>query len=382
MDKSLHRNIDIAIIGAGPAGLALAGRLRKLGKDFIVLEKDEVVSSMWHKHYDRLHLHTVKQLSHLPHLPFPDNYPTYVPRKQLVAYYADYAKHFDIKPQFNTEVIKIHPENNHWLIYTKEGATLKANQVVIATGANRIPHVPKWKGQDTFSGAVLHSRDYKNALPFTGKKVLVIGMGNTGAEIALDLAENGVENYLSVRSPVNIVPRDVLGKPAQLTAKLLEKLPFNIGKVISKISTRLIIGNLTKYGLEHSKMHPVDQLKQTGQTPVIDLGTVEQIKKGNIKIVPDINFFSEDGVVLKSGEQLPVDAVILATGYKTGIESLLENTDGLFDKYGLPKDCVGTGTHQGLYFIGFDNYQLGGLLGTIYQDSEKVANALVGELDK
>jgi cation diffusion facilitator CzcD-associated flavoprotein CzcO len=201
-------------------------------------------------------------------------------------------------------------------------------------------------------------------------------MGNTGAEVALDLAESQVQNYLSVRSPVNIVPRDVLGRPAQLTAKMLDKLPFRIGKMISRFSTRLIIGDLTKYGLQQSTKDPVDQLKQTGQTPVIDLGTVAKIKDGSIKIVPDIDHFVINGVVLKNGDFLEIDAVILATGYQSGIGQLLEDTHDLLDQYGLPKNCIGSGQFEGLYFLGFDNYKLGGILGTIYADSEKIAEVI------
>ena len=375
MEQTLSPKTRIIIIGAGPAGLAIAGRLRNKGFDFTIIEKSHEVAAMWHRHYDRLHLHTVKQLSHLPHLEFPKEYPTYVSRQQLVDYYADYARQFDIKPVFGVEVQKIRKKNNHWLIETNQKSH-EAERVVIATGSNRIPISPRWEGMESFSGNIIHSRDYKNPKPYPGKKVLIIGMGNTGAEIALDLAESHVQHYVSVRSPVNIVPRDVFGRPAQLTAKMLDKLPFRTGKIISRFSTRLIIGDLTKYGLRHSTMDPVDQLRQTGQTPVIDLGTVAKIKDRSTKIVPDIDHFVINGVVLKNGDLLEVDEVILATGYRSGIDQLLENSEGLLDKYGLPKDCIGSGSFKGLYFLGFDNYKLGGILGSIYTDSEKVAEAI------
>ncbi len=367
----------IIIVGAGPAGLAVAGRLRQHQQDFTMLERDGVVASMWHQHYDRLHLHTVKELSHLPHLPFPAHYPRYVSRQQLADYCQSYAQHFNIQPIFGTEVIRIRKDDKHWEILTSDQKIFKATQVVIATGCNRIPVMPHWSGQEDYSGEIIHSRFYKNPVPYTGLKVLVIGMGNTGAEIALDLADHGVETYLSVRSHVNIVPRDVLGRPAQLTGKMLEKLPFGAGRLISRISTRLILGDLRKFGLQPSPMDPVDQLKLTGQTPVIDLGTVAMIKAGKIKIVPDVNAFTTNGVILKNGDLLEVDAVILATGYQSGLTGLLENADKLLDQYGLPRDCMGRGDFQGLYFVGFDNYKLGGILGTIYTDSEKVVYEIV-----
>lgn len=364
------------IIGAGPAGLAMAGRLRKAGIDFRIIERDQQVAAMWHKHYDRLHLHTVKQLSHLPGQPFPEDYPIYIPKDKLVKYYQEYARNFDIRPVFGIEAQKLKRENGHWKIVTNSNAYL-AEKVIIATGSNRVPVHPVWPGQEDFSGTIIHSRDYKNPLPFTGKKVLVVGMGNTGAEIALDLAENEIDTYISVRSPVNIVPRDVFGRPAQLTAKMLEKLPLGLGKIISRISTRLIIGDLSKYGIKRPSIDPVDQLRTTGQTPLIDLGTVKNIKAGKIKVVPDINHFLTDGVILGDGEFLEIDQVILATGYRCGMDQLIEDAGELVDSHGLPKSCVGKDRFAGLYFLGFDNYKLGGILGTIYHDSKTILESIV-----
>ncbi|MCB0685644.1 MAG: NAD(P)/FAD-dependent oxidoreductase [Saprospiraceae bacterium] len=363
------------ILGAGPAGLAIAGRLRNRGKEFTILERDQNIASMWRRHYDRLHLHTVKQLSHLPYLPFPPEYPLYVSRQQLVDYYDMYARKFDIHPIFGVEAHNILRRGNLWHVVTNSN-TYVADEVVFATGSNRIPVSPTWPGQEDFSGEILHSRLYKNPKPFENKKVFVVGMGNTGAEIALDLAESQIENYLSVRSPVNIVPRDVLGRPAQLTAKMLDKLPFGLGKLISKLSRRIIIGDLSKYGIQQPQIDPVDQLRQTGQTPVIDLGTVRKIKEGKIKIVPDLEQFTTNGVILKNGELLEIDAIILATGYRSGIDHLIKNTGTLTDQYGLPKFCIGQDEFAGLYFLGFDNYKLGGILGSIYEDSEKIAEAI------
>lgn len=371
MNQREEIHCKVLVIGAGPAGLAAAGRLRKRGINFTMIERDQNIASMWHKHYDRLHLHTVKELSHLPYLPFPSEYPTYVSREQLVNYYINYAKQFDIHPIYGVEAQKISREDGKWQVVTNSNTYL-ADQVIIATGSNRIPICPIWPGQEDFSGKILHSREYKNPHPYQGKKVLIIGMGNTGAEIALDLAEHGVENFVSVRSPVNIVPRDVLGRPAQLTARMLDKLPWGIGKIISRISTRIIIGNLTKYGIPRPKIDPVDQLRQTGQTPVIDLGTVQKIKEEKIKIVTDIDHFTTNGVILKNGELLDIDVVILATGYRSGIDQLIENSAEIINKHGLPQKCVGSDIHEGLYFLGFDNYKLGGILGSIYNDSAQI----------
>lgn len=364
------------IIGAGPAGLATAGRLRKLNIPFEVLEKTDKIACAWHNHYDRLCLHTVKQFSALPHLPLPADYPLYVPRQGMVDYFEHYGKHFDINPLFNEEVTEVKAEGENWRVKTQSGKSFLAQHVIIASGVNRVPNFPKWKGQDAFIGEIIHSRFYKNAKPFEGKKVLVVGMGNTGAELAFDLTEYDIETYLSVRSPVAVVPRDVNGRPVQVTAKQLAKLPFGLGDWLGTQIRKIVIGDLSKFGVPMAKEHPTKMLRDTGKTPVIDIGTVAAIKAGKIKVYPDIDHFVESGVVFKDGSQIEIDSVILGTGYRAQVQDFIENVDGLLDNYNVPKNPIGNGPQEGLFFVGFDNYKLGGILGTIFTDSETVVRVI------
>ena len=372
-------HIQTAIIGAGPAGLAVAGRLRKLNLPFEIFEKENSVGNSWRNHYDRLHLHTVKKLSGLPHLPLPENYPQYASRQQVVDYLEQYADHFNIQPHFKKGVQHLQKNGDHWEIQFENGSTVKTNHVVIATGVNRIPNVPVWPGQQGYTGKILHSRDYRNPGDIEGERVLVIGMGNTGAEIALDLAEHNKKTFLSVRSPVSIVPRDINGHPTQLTAKALEKIPFGIGESIGNLIRKIVVGDLKKYGIEEPKLPPAKQLKETGKTPVLDIGTLKYIKSGKIKVVKDIDHFYTKGVVTKDEHKVPVQSVVLATGYRAGIEDMLGNTDRLLDPYGVPKSPIGSGIFNGLYFVGFDNYKLGGILGTIWIDSKLVVEQIEKE---
>ena len=185
-----------------------------------MIEKSTQVGASWRNHYQRLHLHTVKALSALPGLPFPDEAPRYVPRQGVVDYLAAYAAHAGIEPCFGEEATAI--------VRDAAGAgerrrvravTFRSRRRRRHTGANNHPvrAEDRRRGALRPAGASLHSRDYRDAAPFAGERVLVVGMGNTGAEIALDLAEHGVAVALSVRSPVNIVQRDVLGRPTQQT---------------------------------------------------------------------------------------------------------------------------------------------------------------------
>ncbi|MEZ4416916.1 MAG: NAD(P)/FAD-dependent oxidoreductase [Gemmatimonadota bacterium] len=367
------------IVGAGPAGLAVAGRLRQRGLPFEILEASDRVGNAWHEHYDRLHLHTVKELSSLPGLPFPADYPRYVPRHLLADYLTRYAEHFRLEPRFGEDVRSIRRSGALWHVETHRGSRFEAGQVVVATGVNRVPIRPILPGEEDFQGVVEHTKGYRRADPYAGQHVLVVGMGNTGAEVALDLCESGVAVALSVRGAVNIVPRDVLGRPTQRTALLLARLPNWLGDRLGTLLRRLTVGDLSGYGIETPRIAPLQQLRLYGKTPVVDLGTVDRIKRGDIRVFPEIQGFTSDGVVFADGRSERFDVVLLATGYRPDLEHLVEGGDRLMDRNGLPATVVGQGPWAGLYFVGFDNYRPGGVLGAIVRDSERVVEGIAAQ---
>ena len=363
---------SILIVGAGPAGLAIAGRLTHANIPFHIVEKAPMIGSSWHAHYDRLHLHTIKKHSHLPYLPFPENYPTYVSKQQLIDYYESYAIHFGIQPTFNYGVKNITKLGKQWMVRFENGDYQAYDTVILATGVNRVPHYPIWPKQKEFKGTLIHSKHYKNPTPFNGQKVLVIGMGNTGAEIALDLSEHHIDTTLSVRSTINIVPRDLFGRPTQETALLLRKLPNWLADGIGLFMRKLVIGDLRPYGLYLSKLPPNKQLRLTGKTPVIDLGTLAAIKRGKIKVKPNVQSFSKDGVVFEGHREVPFDVIILATGYHAKIEEFLPHLQPPFRPDGTPDWVIGKGKNAGLFLIGFNNYQPSGILGAVVDESKTI----------
>lgn len=365
--------VENLIIGAGPAGLAMAGQLSKAGIPYTIIEASENAGNAWRNHYDRLHLHTVKELSSLPHLPFPDHYPTYVSKDDLVEYFESYVDHFDIHPIYNRTVSSIIKKDKLFEVLT-QSETISADRVIIATGVNRVPHIPNWPGIDDFKGLKVHSRNYKNAEPFRDKRTLVVGFGNTGAELCLDLSEHNIETIVSVRSPISVVPRDLNGRPVQVTSKQLAKLPFGLGDWLGSQIRKVYFGNLEKHGLKVSEMHPAQQLRETGKTPIVDIGTMAAVKAGKIKAKGDIERFTNNSVLFKDGEEIKIDALILATGYRANIEEFYPAIKSYLDKYKLPISPIGEKELSGSYYLGFDNYKLGGILGTIRSDSESILN--------
>jgi cation diffusion facilitator CzcD-associated flavoprotein CzcO len=319
----------------------------------------------------------VKHLSTLPFVDFPEHFPQYVSRQLLVDYYEAYAKQFNINPHFNCKVVAVQKIDNHWQVRCENGEVFEAENVVVATGLNRIPKTPHWKGQEDFKGEIIHASKYKNAIPFLGKKVLVVGMGNTGAEIALDLAESQVQVYICVRSEVVVVPRDFLGRSVQVTAMKLSKLPFHLGDLIGSLPAKLMFGNLEKYNIPLSKIKPAVLRRVHGKTPTFDLGTIAQIKAGNISVQRDIEALTSSGVLFKNGDAIHYDAIILATGYYAQINDFLTNKNNLLDPNGEPIIKSGQDEQKGLFFIGFEKFSLGGVLGTLPGESLRVLQAIM-----
>jgi cation diffusion facilitator CzcD-associated flavoprotein CzcO len=195
----MTQETNTLIVGASVAGLASAACLSKAGIDYIIIEKNAAVVTPWRNHYERLHLHTNKNLSHLPYKKFQSDVPLYPSRLQVVEYMDDYQEEFDINPFFNTEARSIYKEGDHWITETSDG-NFRSKFVIMATGAYGLPRSINFKGMESFPGKIIHSSQFKNALGFKDQKVLVVGFGNSACEIAINLYEQGASPALAVRS--------------------------------------------------------------------------------------------------------------------------------------------------------------------------------------
>lgn len=357
----------VAIIGAGPAGLAVAACLRQAGVDFVLLEKEAQAAPAWRRHYERVHLHTTKRYSSLPFVPFPKDYPRYVPRDLFADYLDAYAQRFDLRPRFGQTVRMITRQGRGWHVEATSGA-LHASHVVIASGYNAEPLMPGFAGAEAFRGQRLHSADYRNATPFAGQSVLIVGMGNTGAEIALDLVEGGAWPTISVRGGVHIVPRELLGVPIQMVGMAARLMPQRINDALFPVILDLALGRLEKYGLKRPSQGMLQQIAVAARIPVIDVGTVGKIREGAIKVAPDIAEITEQGAHFADGKHGEFDAIIFATGFRPGYARLLQP--------GIQPGRSGVNARAselGLYLIGFHN-PVTGLLREISIEAGQIAD--------
>jgi cation diffusion facilitator CzcD-associated flavoprotein CzcO len=364
---------DVAIIGAGPAGLAVGACLRQAGVSFIILERDQKVASSWHRHYERLHLHTVKQLSCLPYVPFPAAYPRYVPRNLMIEYLDRYAAKFDLNPRFGDAARSVCRDGNHWRIQGMS-SSISASYVVVASGFNAEPVIPSIPGMEKFRGKLIHSVAYPNAKPFAGQSVLVIGMGNTGAEVALDLSEGSARTRISIRNGVHIVPRDLFGIPIQLVAMLATRvLPSAANETLFPRILDLALGDLSRHGIRRPRDGILRRVETSAKIPVIDVGTVRKILEGAIRIEPGISAITEDGAIFRGGGEGQFDAIILATGYRPNYRSFLQADDGK-NPAGYPP--APQSMDPTIYFVGFKN-SVSGLLRQISKEAVQVAHDIV-----
>ena len=345
------QSCDAIVIGAGPAGLATAAALRARGLDAAILEKSDTVGAVWRRHYDRLHLHTDRARSSLPGLPIPKACGRYPSRAQVVQYLEHYAAEFALKPIFNAPVQSVRRDGREWRAEAGENSQT-APIVVVATGSADFPHKPTWPEMEKFGGPILHSSRYRNPAPFAGQCVLVVGYGNSGAEIALDLAEAGIDVALSVRSPVNVVPRELFGVPILVFPFVEQWLPPRLADALNAPLLRFAIGSIEKLGLKRSAKGPIQAIAEDGRVPVIDVGTLDAIRDGRIRLRGDVASFARGHVVFKQSRAERFDAVILATGFRPDLRSLLPDAKGVLGATGAPLVSGRATAERGLFFCG------------------------------
>ncbi|MFI6687849.1 flavin-containing monooxygenase [Streptomyces sp. NPDC050485] len=369
----------VYVIGAGPGGLAVAAALRARGVRAVVLERSDAVGASWRRHYDRLHLHTTRRLSALPGLKMPRRFGRWVSRDDVVRYLERYAAVHELEIVTGVEVGRIErdPEGQGWVLHASGGRRLSARAVVVATGYNHTPYVPEWASVEEYTGELVHASGYRDPAPYAGRDVLVVGVGNTGAEIAVDLVEGGAARVrLAVRSAPHILRRSTAGWPSQATGILVRRLPVRLVDRAAALTERLSVPDLSAYGLPRPTSGLYTRARQ-GAIPVQDVGLIDAVKSGRVEPVGAVDSFEGGKVVLADGTRISPEAVIAATGYGRGLEGLVGHL-GVLDGQGRPvvRGVRAVGV-AGLYFTGFST-PLSGTLRELGIEARKVARALAG----
>lgn len=352
------------IIGGGPSGLAVAACLSQHKIPFLILERSNCIASLWqYKTYDRLKLHLPKHFCQLPLKGFPNTFPKYPSKYQFISYMESYANHFNIHPRFNQSVksAEFHKGSNLWVVKTQDFEYV-SHWLVVATGENAEPLVPKIPGLESFQGNVAHTSVYKSGSEYKNQRVLVIGCGNSGMEVSLDLCRYNATPHLVARNTVHVLPREMFGFSTFGIAMALHKwLPIKLVDKILLLVTNITLGNTNHYGIKRPKTGPIELKLATGKTPVLDVGQLAQIKCGNIKVMEGVKEITKNGAKFIDGQEREFDAIILATGYKSNVPTWLKGCD-FFTEDGMPKTPFPHGWkgEQGLYTVGFTRRGLQG----------------------
>jgi cation diffusion facilitator CzcD-associated flavoprotein CzcO len=370
---------DVAIVGAGPAGVSVALSLRDRGVRPLLIDRADHVGSAWRSRYDRLKLNTGRPFSHLPNRRYPKGTSMFPSRDDVVAHLERHANEAGIELRLGSEAQRIERRDGGWRVRTTTGG-IDARQVVVATGHQHTPRIPQWPGAAAFTADMLHSSEYRNPTPYQGRNVLVVGCGSSGKEIAHDLATGGAAKvWMAVRTPPNIMLRSLPGGlPGDLISRPLYRLPIGFADAIGRTARRKNLGDLTEFGLPIPELGVMARVKRFGQVPaLVDMEVIDAIKDGSIEVVATVESFDGDKVVLVDGSRLDPHAVVLATGYTAGLDSLVGHL-GVLDSRGKPVIWGERPAAEGLRFIGYDIRP--SLIGYVAKQSKRMAKRIAREL--
>jgi cation diffusion facilitator CzcD-associated flavoprotein CzcO len=283
-------------------------------------------------------------------------------------YLEEYADRMGLAVRIGERVERIRPEGPDWLVESaRENRTTRV--VIVATGRHNIPRIPRWAGMEGFTGRVIHSQQYSSGRELAGKRVLVIGIGNSGAEIAADLVEQGASRVaVSVRTTPPITSREIAGIPVQILGMLLTPFPARAVDRLGAMLRRFGNGDLKAYGLGKEAWGPFTARRP----PVIDVGFLDLLKARRIDVLGDLRRFTKTGVVFADEVEHQFDAIIAATGFTTGLEKILDAPRAL-DERGYPR---ADGVYPGLYFAGYSETPRGQLF-----ESSRGAHKLAAVVD-
>jgi putative flavoprotein involved in K+ transport len=351
----VEKSVEAVVVGAGAAGLGAAASLTNAGIETLVLERFDGAGASWRSRYPALRLNTVRWMSGLPGMAIPASVGAWPSRDAFVDYLERFARHHAIELSTGVDVTRVDQSARGRYLVQTSGGPIGANHVVVATGFNRVPRIPDWPGRDSFGGELVHSSQFQTGTPYRDRDVLVVGLGNTGSELAVQLVHGGAAKVtVSMRTPPNILKRSNFGVPATVIGRLGEYPPAAFHDWYGFVLQRLMWGDLSRYGIGKAPYGIATEIEKKGLGPLVDNGFVALLKAGRVTLVPAVSSFDGDGVHLGDGSTITPEVVIVATGYHFGLEPLVGHLNVLRPS-GLPIYVNGTSHpgRPGLYFNGY-----------------------------
>ncbi|CAL4986321.1 unnamed protein product [Urochloa decumbens] len=369
----------VLIVGAGPAGLASAACLTQINIPYVIVEREDCSASLWqNRAYDRLKLHLAKEFCELPHMSYPADAPTYIPKDQFVKYLVNYIECFNICPKYQTVIESCSYDEGRkcWSSNARDMTTsmvirYTSRFLVVASGENSATNIPIIPGLHEFVGEVIHSSRYKSGASYSGKNVLTVGGGNSGMEIAYDLASHGANTSIVIHSPVHVVTKEII----RLGMTLAQHKPLDVVDDLLVRLSNFLFGDLSRHGIVRPKVGPLLLKDKTGQSPVIDVGTITLIKNGTIKVHGDISKIKDNVVEFEDKKEITFDVIVFATGYKSMANTWLKNGENMLNDDGMPKQKFPNHWKgaNGLYCAGLAKRGLAG----IAMDAKNIANDIL-----
>jgi putative flavoprotein involved in K+ transport len=315
----------VIVVGGGQSGLAAARALSELRMRTVILEASDRPTGSWPRYYDSLRVFSPAGYSSMPGMPFPgapDHYPS---RDEVTHYLEQYAARLDVEIQTNTSVETIHQDGNAFLVLTEDGRKLPASGIVAASGSFSNPYRPSFPGQGAFTREVSHVAGYRNPRPYAGKRVVIVGAGDSAAQVANELAPLATVT-IATRHPLRFIPQRLGGKDVHYWYR---KTGFD---TLPAIWLRKITG---------------------GSVVTDSVGFEQTLAEGRVDRRPMFTALDGEQVVWSDGEREPVDAIILATGYRPSLHYLRQL--GALDKDAAPRHVGGvSSTHLGLVYVGLE----------------------------
>lgn len=349
------RNLfDAIVIGAGPSGLAVTRELQhRHGVSALILDRAAAPAISWRTRYDNFRLNTTGFLSHLPGQRIPVAAGRWPSREDMVAYFDSYIERQNIALRYGCEVNRIDRAPDGWQLETSSG-NVGTPVLVLATGNYRTPVIPPWPGLSDYTGEVTHSAAFRNAQPYRDRDVLVVGAGNSAADIAVQLADNGAGRiWLSVRTPPHLVRRALGPIPSDVFLELSSRVPASVVDPLIARTHRLVWGSdLSVYGFQRPPLGLKATVEQRGRIPTFADELVDAVRAGRIEVVSAVKAVGPASVMLADGSSVAPDAIVAATGFSPDLDKLVGHL-GILDERGNPRGGFAGHVGDGLFTIGY-----------------------------